>query len=231
MLVKVHHVLNAFSEGRQTLGLSELSRRSGVAKTSVHRLASELVDLGYLARAPKGYQLGWRLFDLGQKVPGMSLLRDVARPPMQDLRAATRAVIHLAVRQGDDCVYLERVVGRNERPLIEEVDNRVPLLATASGRILLAYGVPDDQPDAGASWMARVRRNRYAEERSTLFAGWRAIAVPIRSWADGPVIAAVSCTVPLERRDDQQLLHALWAASNDITRGLARARERQGEDF
>ncbi|MFC8419881.1 IclR family transcriptional regulator [Streptomyces sp. NPDC057236] len=242
VLGKAHLLLGAFASGVTCLGLTELSRRSGVPKATAHRLGSELVRLGYLARTAKGYQLGWRIFELGQLVPGPASLRTVARPALLDLRAVTQAVIHLAVPQGTDCVYLERLAGRREAALVSLVGSRVPGLLTASGRLFLAYGddekavlaapapaTTDGTPAFGPSDVPalraefdQIRTRRWAEERERCVPGFKTFAVPIVYFGSDHVIAAVSATVPVERRDDQQLVYALWATAADISRGLHR---------
>jgi DNA-binding IclR family transcriptional regulator len=243
VLGKAHLLLGAFASGAVCLGLTELSRRSGVPKATTHRLGTELVQLGYLARTAKGYQLGWRIFELGQLVPGPASLRGVARPALLDLRAVTQAVIHLAVPQGSDCVYLERLAGRRESALVSAVESRMPSLLTASGRVFIAYGgdeetvlatpaltTADGSPAFDAADVPalraefdQIRTRRWAEERGQCVPEFKTFAVPIMYFGSDQVIAAVSATVPVERRDEQQLVYALWATAADISRGLRRA--------
>ncbi|MFJ9587977.1 IclR family transcriptional regulator [Streptomyces acidicola] len=237
VLAKVHLLLTAFTQGTTTLGLTALSQRSGVSKGSAHRLASELVELGYLARTFQGYQLGWRMFELGQLVPGPAELRDVARPALQDLRMACHSVVHFAVPHGAECVYLERIAGRRELGIIDAVGDRVPNYSTASGRIFLAYTDAQTIANLDRTALARlgvrhheelvplfaeIRQRRYAEERSQCLRGFKSISVPVMYPATDHVIASVSVTVPVDRKNDQQLVHALWATSADISRGLLR---------
>jgi DNA-binding IclR family transcriptional regulator len=249
VLGKAHLLLGAFSSSAPCLGLTELSRRSGVSKATAHRLGTELVRLGYLARSANGYQLGWRIFELGQLVPGPASLRDVARPALLDLRAATQAVIHLSVPQGDECVYLERLAGRRESALVSMVGSRAPSLRTASGRLFLAFNgdeeaalagpVPTefdgfpvlDLPDAPAlrAEFRRIRSRRWAEEREECVPGLKTFAVPIVHFGGEHAIAAVSATVAVERRDEQQLIYALWATAADISRGFDRSSISCGE--
>ncbi|MGP3775804.1 IclR family transcriptional regulator [Streptomyces sp. SDT5-1] len=246
VLGKAHLVLGAFTSGSTCLGLSELSRRSGVPKATVHRLGGELVELGYLSRTPDGYQLGWRIFELGRLVPGPAHLRAVARPAMLDLRSATRAVIHLAVPHGTDCCYLERLGGRREAAVVAAVGSNVSRPLTVSGRVLLAYsddqedvladleeqradGVPGSDrldPVALRAELAQIRARRWAQERESCMHGYNSFAVPIMYFGDDRVVATISATVPADRRDDQQLVHALWATAADIGRGLHRQETR-----
>ncbi|GAC50743.1 IclR family transcriptional regulator [Gordonia aichiensis] len=237
VLGKAHLLLAAFSTGPATMGLTELSRRSGVPKASAHRLAMELATLGLLARTPDGYQLGWRIFELGQLVPGPANLRSIARPALMDLRASTRGVAHLAVPQGTECVYLERFAGRREMRLLASVEYRVPMPTTASGRLFLSYAEPPALADLDhqaltkfgvhtrselAVRLASIRERRFSEENQTCVSGFKTIAVPVFYPGPEQVVAAISITMMAERRDDQQVLHALWAAATDITHGLRR---------
>ncbi|MEV8067770.1 IclR family transcriptional regulator [Streptomyces sp. NPDC085995] len=231
VLGKAHLLLEAFSSGPTCLGLTELSRRSGVPKATAHRLGGELVRLGFLARTAKGYQLGWRIFELGQLVPGPASLRTVARPALLDLRAATRAVIHLAVPQGTDCVYLERLAGRREAALVSLVGSRMPGLLTASGRLFLAYSADEGAVPASSGPADRavlraefrqIRTRRWSEERERCVPGFKSFAVPVMHPGGDHVSAAVSATVPVTRRDEQRLIRILWATAADIGRGLHR---------
>ena len=90
VLGKARLILDTFDSDTTDLSLTELTRRSGVAKASVHRLAGELVEWGLLERAGTKYRLGLRLFELGQMVPRQRILRDAALPYMEDLLSATR---------------------------------------------------------------------------------------------------------------------------------------------
>ncbi|MGP4043930.1 IclR family transcriptional regulator [Streptomyces sp. 2A115] len=240
MLGKAHLLLGAFASDAPSLGLTELSRRSGVRKATVHRLATELVQLGYLTRTAGGYQLGWRIFELGQLVPGPAGLRSVARPALIDLRTATKSVIHLAVPHGVDCVYLERLGGRREARVLTAVGTTVPSWLTASGRIFLAHR--EDRNDILAALdeaalaplaphgigdvsqfiahLEMIRKRRWADEQQQCVQGFKTFAVPIMYGASDRVISAVSATMPVERCDDQRIVHALWAAAADISRSL-----------
>ncbi|MFT4287518.1 IclR family transcriptional regulator [Nocardioides sp.] len=236
VLGKAHLLLEAFASGSSTLGLTELSRRSGVPKASAHRLAVELVGLGLLAKTPQGYQLGWRIFELGQLVPGPANLRAIAKPLLMDLRVAIRAVVHLAVPKGAETVYLERFAGQHEIASVNTVGHRVPSHTTASGMIFLAHGTPRalaDLPEDALTLLglrdrteleerfAGIRGRRFAEEPRQCVPGLKTIAVPVMYPGTDQVIAAVSATMPVGRRDDQRVCHALWTTAGDISRGIA----------
>lgn len=225
VLSKVRMLLDAFSGSVQTLGLTELSRRSGVSKASTFRLAEQLVQHGLMVKTPSGYQLGWWMYEMGQFVPGPATLRTIARPILVDLRAATKAlVVHLAIPHGNDVVYLERVGGRRETAILTAVGTSAPAEQTVSGRVLQAYRSPESGNSASAELtaeLAAIRGRRWGIEQGTV-PGTKTLAVPVESPGPLSVIAVVSATVHGIRKDDEAILHALWAAAADVSRSLQR---------
>lgn len=233
VLGTAHFILGAFSGETQNLRLTELSRRCGVPKATVYRLSEQLVELGYLAKTHAGYELGWRLFQMGKLVPGPARLVESARPTLIDLRDAMRAsVVHLAVLRGIECHYLEHISGRLDAQVVAAVDSGVPALSTACGRVLLADRDESRAEDLAASLtsvekvgklrdvFAEIRARRWAGEFGERVSGMRSLAVPVKYSADGPLIAALSVTVASARKDDRTILNALWTASREITRGM-----------
>jgi DNA-binding IclR family transcriptional regulator len=111
VLGKARLLLEAFDVDSAALSLTELSRRSGVAKATTHRLANALVEWGVLERAGTKYRLDLRLFELGQLVPTRRISRDAALPYLQELHAATAATVHFAIRDGLDVLYIDKISG------------------------------------------------------------------------------------------------------------------------
>ncbi len=105
-------VLGAFDSGHRRLTLSELAARADLPLTTTHRLVKELVDGDALVRRDDGtYVVGSRLWDLGPLATVHVELRQVASPFLQDLFAATRDTVHLAVRDGAQTLYVDRLSG------------------------------------------------------------------------------------------------------------------------
>lgn len=132
-------ILGAFRMEDQHLGVSELARRTGLAKSTVSRLAAELLRLQFLERHGPGFRLGLTLFELGQMVVTPKELRRRAMGIMVDLRNATGHTIHLAVLDAADVVYVEILRGRGTPVLPSRVGGRVPAHATAVGKAMLAF--------------------------------------------------------------------------------------------
>ena len=139
-------LLGAFDEQHRRLTLTELADRAGLPVPTAHRLVGELVDWGALARAADGrYVVGRRLWDLGLLAPVQTGLRQVASPFLHDLYGATLATVHLAVRDGLEVLYVDRLAGHASVPVVSQVGSRLPLHATGVGKVLLAHAPPDVQ--------------------------------------------------------------------------------------
>lgn len=147
VLRRVTTILDAFGAGSDALGASELARRTGIAKSTVHRLAAELAATGLLERRHDGYVLGLRLFELGELVPRRRGMREAALPHMADLRAATGQTVHLAVLDGTEVVYVEILHSQDAPSLPSRVGGRLPAHATAVGKAILAFS-PQEAVDA-----------------------------------------------------------------------------------
>src|SRR3954471_18156830 len=145
---RVLAVLSAFGPTHPSLTLSEISRRSGLTLTTTHRLVGELRQWGGLERGPDGrYAIGLRLLELGALAPHGLQLRELALPYLDDLHQATRANVHLAVRDGADVVYVEALRARGAIRILSRLGGRWPLHATGTGRVLLAFAPPEVQEE------------------------------------------------------------------------------------
>ena len=145
---KVVSLFDAFTVGDVELSLNELARRTGLPLSTAYRLAGELVAWGGLERAEGGgYRVGLRLLEVGARAPRSAGLHEIVVPFMQDLYVATRQNVHLAVLQGHEALYVERVTGLHSITVKSRRWGRMPLHATGVGKVLLAYA-PDELVDA-----------------------------------------------------------------------------------
>jgi IclR family transcriptional regulator, acetate operon repressor len=138
LLSRAAAIVGAFDDRDPVLSLVELSRRTGLPKSTVHRIVGELVTLRVLERHDDGYRLGMWLFERGELVPGHRSLSEAALPVMEDLREATRQRIHLAVLDGVDVVYVE-ILGTGGLEVVSRTGGRLPAHATGVGKAMLAY--------------------------------------------------------------------------------------------
>jgi DNA-binding IclR family transcriptional regulator len=139
MIGRVSMVLGAFGPNDEDLGISEIARRTGMAKATVSRIARELIDYEFLERHGTSVRLGLKIFELGSMTRRPKDLRRLALATMADLRQATGHTVHLAVREGREVVYIEILRGRDSVQLPSRVGGRMPAHATGVGKALLAY--------------------------------------------------------------------------------------------
>ncbi len=234
-------MLGAFDADHRCLTLTELARRSGLPVATAHRILADLAQWGAVQRRPGGaYVVGRRIWDLGLLAPVQSGLREVASPFLHDIYAATLATVHLAVRDGLEVLYIDRLRGHASVPVVSSIGSRLPLHATGVGKVLLAFA-PEDvqrsvlahltrvtpytvtQPGALAGQLRRVRRDGFAQTSEEMSLGACSVAVPIRradGRSPGPVVAALGLVVPTLKRDRARLVAALQVAAQGIGRSL-----------
>jgi DNA-binding IclR family transcriptional regulator len=231
-------LLTAFTPGRPALTLTQLARRAGLPLTTTHRLVGELVHCGLLERGGGGeYRVGLRLWEIASLAPRGLGLRERALPYMEDLFAVTRENVQLAVREGVESVYLERLAGRHAVPVLTRVGGRFPLHPTGVGRVLLAHAPAEVQeavlagplarftpltvvdPDALRKILADVRAHGFAVNDRQVTIDSLSVAAPVRG-ADGEVVAAVSIVVAAGTALPAALAPAVRATAQGISRAL-----------
>ncbi len=145
-LAKAARILGAL-EDAPWLGASELATHIGVDRSTTHRLAHAMVDLGWLRQDPqtRRYRLGLRLWELGARAVADLEVRSVALPRMRDVVAQTGESCDLAVLDGADIVYIEKVDGTREVRAYTWIGQRVPAHAVAMGKVLLSFLTPDER--------------------------------------------------------------------------------------
>ncbi|MFI5612279.1 IclR family transcriptional regulator [Amycolatopsis sp. NPDC051903] len=197
-------VIRAVAGGATTL--RALVDRTGLGRSTAHRLAQLLVAEGYLRSGRDGYTLGPTLIELGFQALHGNPLPVVARPVLEELSAQLRDTVHLAVRDGDSVLYLDKLAGTRGAEMRSRIGHRMPLTRTGVGMALLLDSAPEwrslfraeaagqvDDQDVEA-FLARMRE--YAEAGVAMDLednepGIRCVAAPIRD-AGGAIAGAVS---------------------------------------
>ena len=123
------------------LGVAELGRRLGVAKSTAHRIVTTLCAKGYVQHVPETqpYRLGIRLHELGELVASRNQLRDHALPLLEPLRNQTGETVHLAVPEGAQMFYVERLESYHGLRFSSRVSRVRPIHLTSSGKAVAAF--------------------------------------------------------------------------------------------
>jgi len=233
-------VLDAFTGAQRRLTLTEISRRTGLPMGTAHRLVGELVAWGALERDDRGrYQIGLRLWEVAALAPRGPGLREIALPFLEDLYEATHQHVQLAVLDGLDVVYVERISARGAVGVRSRVGGRWPAHTTGVGLVLLAHAPPPIQEDylgtplAGFTELtitdpaalrrvlAEVRRTGYAVSDRQVTMDAVSVAPPVRN-VGGAVVAALSVVVGTDGPPPSALVPAVVTAARGISRSMFR---------
>ncbi|MEU8752980.1 IclR family transcriptional regulator [Streptomyces chartreusis] len=231
-------LLRACGGSDTALTLAELALRTGLPKPTAHRLVGELVRLGLVERTSEGtYRIGLGLFVLGQSAPSVRELCDAALPYLGDLHDATQENVHLAVPDGTDTLFLEKVTGRRATPIVSRTGGRLPAHCTATGKVFLALA--EDRrpprrtlprltprtlvlPGQLARDLALTRARGFGVNLEEAEVGVSAVAAPVYARGrDSRPIAAISVTGGTRRLDVDRLGARVCAAARALTRALS----------
>ena len=235
-------LLNSFSLLGPELNLTQLAERTGLSKSTALRLLNTMRDADLIRRTGTTYILGERLIELGVAAGSTvsatrrDQLRDVAMPFLQDLYAQSGQTVHLAVLDGPDVVYLEKLFGHSRVRSPSRVGARCNAACTAVGKAILASSdetVVENvirnlrpltrhslaTPSAVVRNLSRVRREGSALDNQEAHLGLTCCAVPVLTRRQG-CVAPVSVAGAVGVIAPGPLVHAIRRATASIGRAL-----------
>ena len=241
-------VLDAFYVTDVDLTLTQIAERAHLPKTTTHRFVTDLVEWGGLERTPTGFRLGMKLFELGHLVPQQRTLRDIALPHLRDLYESTRLTVNLAMSDGNEVIYVEKISNPRIQLAISRQGGRLPLHATALGKAMLAFASADviaaalraslpqltpqtiTEPDQLRSELLSIRQNHLSFDYSESTQGVICVGTPL--FNDPPqrstcAIAAISVSGLESAANARSVAPALLATGVSISRALIYANRKQ----
>ncbi|GAB2729205.1 hypothetical protein GCM10010442_58420 [Kitasatospora kifunensis] len=190
--------------------LTDISHRSGLPLSTVHRVCGELERWGGLEKRTDGsWCIGDRLWEVGILAERYAALREAAAPFLGDLHAQTRQNVTLAVLDDLRVRYVDVIRGSQSPSVEVRPGGTLPVHATSAGKLLLAHAPREDQRAVAEQGLARytpytitapgqllrelclVRRGEVAYSREELQLGTASVAAPVRG-TGGEVIAALT---------------------------------------
>jgi DNA-binding IclR family transcriptional regulator len=242
MVDRVVLILSIFERSSsEALTAGQISVCSGIPRSSVHRILQQLVSARWLKRHEDGYALGLRMFEIGSLVAHRSRITGAARPFIHELADRAGQVVHLAVLDQRDVVYLDKVASAfADRAFADTLPSRVggrlPAHCTAVGKALLAYSPPATVTEYLATGLRRrteaslatpaaleaaivsIRNSGYATDRDETVPGVACVAAPIRNFDE--VVAAVSVCGPRDEVHGKDLRALVMWTAAEISRSL-----------
>lgn len=215
-IVRTCDLLELFTDDHAVLSLKEISAITGDNRATLHHVLSTLVEIGWLERdRHHKYQLGMRLLILGTRVLRRIQIEELADTHLRHLQQALHETTHLAVVEGTEAVYVKKIEAERSIRMASRVGMRVPLHASAVGKVLLTFNPHLLAMVTGHPLQARtrrtitdatqlnahldlVRRNKYAIDHEEFEDGLFCLAAPVYDYR-GCVVAAVSASGPTSR--------------------------------
>lgn len=218
-------ILEELAEEKEGLGVTELSRRLDLHKSTVHRLLSTLMVFGYVEQNPytERYRLGMKLLHLAGTILERMDLRREAHELLKELSSEVNETVHLVVPDGNSVIYIDKIDSNRTIRMYSQIGRRAPMHASAVGKAILAFSSEDfvrkvideglekytantiTDPDKLMKHLETVRTVGFAVDDEENEEGIRCIGAPIFDYS-GRVVGALSIsgstvTVTLDKLD------------------------------
>lgn len=211
-------VLDALHASPRPLGASDLARRTGLSKGTVHKLLVTLGSRRMVEQDPMTarWRIGWRLYEFGAGMTGDSELARCARVSLDQLAEETQETALLGIMADDEVLYLDKSHGPGPVPMLTRPGRRSPLHSSASGKVLLAFAEDNvvgrvlargleprtprtvTEPGRLLAALRRVRDEDFAQAVGENEVALSSISVPVHG-PNGRVVAAMTLAGPSDR--------------------------------
>lgn len=226
ILDKTFRLVEEFAkENGGPLGITELSKRLKLPKSTVFQIVHSLEKFGWLDRVEESrkFVLGLRLFELGNLVQANSRLRQIALPYLEELREETGETVYLVVYSRGEIVYLECLESQLRLRAHPVYGLRVPLHCTSLGKAIMAFLSPSEVEQIVAEKglprftsrtitdlevlkveLQKIRDRGYAVDWGEHEEGIRCVGAPVYN-SLGRVFAAISISGPDSRFTEEKV--------------------------
>lgn len=236
-------ILEVLSDYEDGMGITEISTKIDLHKSTVHRLLVTLIHKGYVEQNSNTnkYRLTLKLFELGNKAIEKMDIASAAKPYLQQLMEDTNEVVHLVVREGTEIVYIDKVESENKIRMHSRIGTRSPMYCTSVGKAIMAHL---EEEEINCIWdksdikrfteytildletmkktLEKVRETGYALDEEENELGIRCIGAPIFNHK-AEVLGAISVsgpTIRVTKEKIEEFKASILKYSNAISREL-----------
>lgn len=253
-VLKVFGILEALSESKD-IAISELSQKVMMPKSTAYRFLQTMKSLGYVNQEEDSdkYSLNLKLLDLGNRVLYHQNFLAIADLEMRKLRDKTKETVHLAVREGDQIIYINKVASEQySLCLTSKIGNQANIHASGLGKVLLAWldneskkSLVDDidfiqytpktitTKKAFLAELDEVKRCGYGKDDEESELGLRCFAVPVYNRL-GNIIAALSLSTSIFRcktaEDEAKLVNEISQSAAKISELIGYNKQEKSSD-
>ncbi len=208
-------ILEELALEKEGLGVTELSHRVDMHKSTVHRLLTTLLNLGYVEQntVTEKYRLGMKLLFLGGAILERMDIRHEARGLLEELSEIVNEAVHLVVPDGFRAIYIDKLDSNRTIRMYSQVGRIAPLHASAVGKVILAFSDENfvdkvikrglqkntsktiTEPKKLLAHLKNVREQGYAIDDEENEEGIRCIGAPVFDYTE-EVIGAISVSGP-----------------------------------
>ena len=133
-------ILELLSENKDGLGITEISSKIDLHKSTVHRLLGTLIYKGFVIQevSSNKYKISLKLYEIGvRKIAGIDML-DASKPYTKALMEKINEVVHLVIRSNNNIIYIDKVEADNTIRMASTVGRRSPLYCTSVGKVMMS---------------------------------------------------------------------------------------------
>jgi IclR family KDG regulon transcriptional repressor len=208
-------ILEELAVEKEGLGVTELSHRVDLHKSTVHRMLTTLLNLGYVEQntVSERYRLGMKLLFLGGAILERMDIRHEAHDLLEELSEIVNEAVHLVVPDGFRAIYIDKLDSNKTIRMYSQIGRIAPLHASAVGKAILAFsgqGFVDEVIKRGLSkytpktitkpqellmHLKMIKEHGYAVDDEENEEGIRCIGAPVFDYT-GKVIGAISVSGP-----------------------------------
>lgn len=217
-IIKAFTVLDAFTDDKKEWGVRELALKTGYNKSTVYRLLSTLVTLNAVQQnTNEKYQLGSKLFELGNRVSIYKSLKKLTHDPIQKVALDIQETVLLGVLKNNKVFHINKADSLQGLKISTSVGSYAPINGSAIGKLLLAFSSTEKQDVFFNSVtlksytkntitstlklkkeLTQIHKQKFALDIEESELGLVCIAIPIFN-KHGKVIAGISASGPSSR--------------------------------